>query len=129
VDTTHHKSGTHSWRIDATQPGSPGISFSLAEKQAAGMQKAVVEMQVFTTSIDASAAVYFIVERNGKAIWERTADVRHQYLGVEIWSECMWVINPPFPLLPDDRIKVFVWGGSQQALYLDDLKLSLYAQP
>jgi hypothetical protein len=93
------------------------------------MQKAVVEMQVFTTSIDASAAVYFIVERNGKAIWERTADVRHQYLGVEIWSECMWVINPPFPLLPDDRIKVFVWGGSQQALYLDDLKLSLYAQP
>lgn len=129
ADTTHHKSGTHSWRIDATQPGSPGISFSLAEKQAAGMQKAVVEMQVFTSSIDASAAVYFIVERNGKSIWERTADVRHQYLGVEIWSECMWVITPPFPLIPDDRIKVFVWGGSQQALYLDDLKLSLYAQP
>jgi hypothetical protein len=129
TDTTHHHSGLRSWRVDDRQQGGPAISFALEEKGATAMRKAVLEMKVLIPSAHVGAAVYFIIERNGKPYWERTSNVRDLCIAPGVWSDFMMVVCPPFQMLPSDRIKVFVWGGNKEPLYLDDMRLSLYASP
>lgn len=129
TDTAHAFSGKHSWRIDAGQPGSPGIWLTLSEQNAATMRKAVVEMKVKLYSKEANAAIFLKIERDGQIIWEMAQGFREQTTGLNVWCDVMLVAVPPMPLLSGDRIQVFAWGGSNDPLWVDDLRLSLYDTP
>ncbi|MCF8256359.1 MAG: YfhO family protein [Flavobacteriales bacterium] len=129
ADTAHAFSGRHSWRMDAVQPGSPAIWLNLSEQNAETMRKAVVEMKVKLSSKEANAAIFFKIEREGKVIWEMAEGFHQQSIGTEVWFDVMLVARPPMQLLPKDRIQVFAWGGSNDPLWVDDLRLSLYDAP
>lgn len=129
TDTVVFFSGNHSWRMDAAQPGSPAISFALGDKGAEGMRKAVVECRVRLSTSDAHAAIFLKLERDGKPLWEAAQGVRELATGVGEWYDVTMVAHPPMPLLPADRLQLFLWGGSEQPLHVDDLRLSLYAEP
>jgi len=129
TDTVHALSGKHSWRMDAAQPGSPGIWLTLSEQNAETMRKAVVGMKVKLSSNEANAAIFLKIERDGKIIWEMAQGFREQATGINVWCDVMLVAVPLMPLLPDDRIQVFAWGGSNDPLWVDDLSLTLYDAP
>jgi hypothetical protein len=129
TDSSRAYSGRFSWRMDAAMQGSPAIRVTLKDKKAEGTVKAVVSMKVFQTTAEANSTVYLKVERGEQVIWEMTQGFREQSPGAGQWFDAMLVARPPMALLPDDRILVFAWGGSNDPLFVDDLRLSLYAAP
>lgn len=118
-------SGSYSWPLSATQPGSPGWVFEAGKVRIDGMVRIVADANVLH-STGADAALYVVVERNGENIWQRTVSSSKFKTACMEWTYTILVADPPIEIQPTDKLKVFFWINGTEKLWIDDFRISVF---
>lgn len=124
-DSTFSFSGNFSWRLDGGNPGSPALVAAFVDLGVAGDIRIVASAKAWLTP-DSDAALYVVVERDGKSIWQRTVRCSEMAERHETWTTIMLAAEPDFRPLPEDKLKVFFWIEGEKALWLDDFGVEIY---
>lgn len=120
-------SGKFGWRIRSEQMGSPGLTIRVGDVTDDPKPTLLFGLKALVPSDSASnAGLWMVVERDGKQLWSRAKDIKPSAPDSEHWFETVLMVKPDSELKPDDTIKVFVWGGEGDALYIDDTWFALY---
>ncbi|MBE0661167.1 MAG: hypothetical protein IH597_01765 [Bacteroidales bacterium] len=118
-------SGDYSWRLDAAQPGSPALVASFADLGVEAAIRIVSTAQV-NLSAGADAALYLVVECEGKTIWQRTLRCSEMVVSYNQWTKIILAAEPEFQPLPTDILKMFFWINGNAALWVDDVGIEVY---
>jgi hypothetical protein len=124
-DSTTSYSGNYSWRMDESQPGSPAFIASFAET---GIESAVriVASAMVNLTAGADAALYMVLERDGKNIWQKTLRCTAMIEEPDEWAKLILAAEPGFQQLPTDKLKVFFWINGTRTLWIDDFSVKVY---
>jgi hypothetical protein len=119
--------GNHGWSIKSSQMGSPPLIRKMSEMTSEKRVKMVLRMKCLVPEGAVSEArTYIHLERDGTSIWHAAELINPcAHNGAE-WIGNILIAEPKFDVLPDDVVKVFVWGSEGGPIYLDDLSFSVY---
>lgn len=124
-DTTTRFSGNYSWRLDSAQPGSPALVATFGELGATDVTRIVASAQVLLTS-GADAALYILIERDGKNLWQRSVCCLEMIEYPNQWTKILIAAEPDFQPLASDVLKVFFWINGNRELLVDDFSVRLF---
>jgi hypothetical protein len=120
--------GNYSWRMDASQAGSPALVASFADLNIDGSIRIVSTAQV-KLSTGADAALYLVIEREGKTLWQRTLRCSEIIENYNQWTKIILAAEPDFQPLPTDVLKVFFWINGDKTLWVDDMGVEVLKVP
>ena len=124
-DTLKSFSGAFSWRMDGKNPGSPALVASFENLNIEGSFRLVASAKAWLTP-GSDAALYVVVEREGKSIWRRTVRCSEMIAQHQAWTTVMLAAEPDIQPQADDILKVFFWIEGDKALWLDDFGVEVY---
>lgn len=127
-DETKCFDGGFSWRLNTNQPGSPAMEARFEELGATGNLRIVAQAKVFLEQ-NADAALYIVIERNEKSVWQTSVGASEFFINKNIWRKVLLVGEPDFEILPTDRLKAFFWINGQENLWIDDFDIRIYSLP
>jgi hypothetical protein len=124
-DSTNSYSGNFSWRMDESQPGSPAFVTSFVDM---GIESAlrIVATAMVNLTVGADAALYMVLERDGKSIWRHTLRCSDMIENNNEWAKIILVADPDLQPLPSDILKVFFWINGTGTLWIDDFSVKMY---
>jgi hypothetical protein len=125
-DSTTSYSGNYSWRMDESQPGSSALIASFVNMDAESPVRIVATALVNLTA-GSDAALYIVVERDGKNIWQKTLRCSAMIEKPDEWSNVIFAAEPGFQPLSTDKLKVFFWLNGTGTLWIDDIEVIVYA--
>lgn len=125
-DSTKSFSGEFSWRLDQQQPGSPAFVTTIFEAGIQDLARIMVTAMI-NLSTGADAALYTVIERDGKNIWQKTSRCSQLIDEPNQWTKIIHVSEPDFQTLPTDIMKVFFWINGKEPLWVDDIEIKVYA--
>ncbi|MFT5902565.1 MAG: hypothetical protein ACI9LA_001781 [Bacteroidia bacterium] len=123
-------SGELGWTISTSQMGSPPIILRVGDVTENPQLKLVFQTKALIPKGERNKAGMFIqIERNGEQLWHRAKEINSCSVTSDEWFETALVAEPGFDILPNDVLKVFVWGTDKgEPIYLDDMSFSIYPQ-
>jgi hypothetical protein len=124
-DSTNSYSGDFSWRMDESQPGSPAFVTSFSEMDIESAVRIVAAAMVKLTA-GSDAALYMVLERDGKNIWQKTLRCNTMIEKPDEWTNIILAAEPGFQPLPTDKLKVFFWINGTGTLWIDDIEVIVY---
>lgn len=124
-DTLKSHSGSFSWPLDGGNPGSPALVVAFKDINVEEKFRIVASAKVWL-SPGSDAALYLVVEREGKSIWRRTVRCSEMIAQHQAWTTVMLAAEPDIQPQADDVLKVFFWIEGDKALWLDDFGVEVY---
>lgn len=124
-DSSVSYSGNYSWQLDASQPGSPALVAPFVDLNIDGSIRIVSTAQV-NLSAGADAALYLVIERDDKTIWQRTLRCSEMIENYNQWTKIILAVEPDFKTQVTDVLKVFFWINGDKTLWVDDIWVGVY---
>lgn len=122
-------SGRYALKVDATHEYSMGFKAPLGQLHNTRIQKIKVSAWAFVPTADESASLVVTVGNPNPAndkplLWEALELKANNQVGK--WVEISKVITIPNDVSPSSPLGIYLWRtGGSQAVYLDDLRVSL----
>ena len=120
-------SGQLGWSIHTGQMGSPALAVRVGDMTDLKRLKLIYRTWCLVPEGEVSDAGLFVnIERAGQPTWMQAINLNDRAPNHKDWFLVEQLVEPDFDLQPDDVLKMFVWGGEGEAIYLDDQRFTVY---